>query len=76
MIGKPSPIITQMALAEIGLEAAQCLMIGDRLGTDIKMGETAGLDTALVLTGVTDREELQDSPVNPTWVLESVAEIA
>jgi HAD superfamily hydrolase (TIGR01457 family) len=76
MIGKPSPIITQMALAEIGLEAAQCLMIGDRLGTDIMMGETAGLDTALVLTGVTDREELQDSPVNPTWVLESVAEIA
>ncbi|MFW6438090.1 MAG: HAD-IIA family hydrolase [Armatimonadota bacterium] len=75
MIGKPSPIITQMALAEIGLEAGQCLMVGDRLDTDMAMGETAGLDTALVLTGVTDRETLTSSNVEPTWVLDSVAEI-
>ncbi len=76
MIGKPSPIITEMALAGIGLEAEQCLMVGDRLGTDIAMGETAGLDTALVLTGVTDRDELTRSDTEPTWVVESVAEIA
>lgn len=75
MIGKPSPIITQMALAQIGLTAEQCLMIGDRLGTDIAMGATAGLDTALVLTGVTSREDLTASGSQPTWVLESVAEI-
>ncbi|MGI5819872.1 MAG: HAD-IIA family hydrolase [Armatimonadota bacterium] len=75
MIGKPSPIITRMALAEIGLEADRCLMIGDRLDTDMAMGRTAGLDTALVLTGVTDRAELETSDARPTWVLESVAEI-
>lgn len=75
MIGKPSPIITQMALAEIGLQAHQCLMIGDRLDTDMAMGRTAGLDTALVLTGVTSRENLAASGAKPTWVLESVAEI-
>ncbi|MFW5869046.1 MAG: HAD-IIA family hydrolase [Armatimonadota bacterium] len=75
MIGKPSPIITRMALAEIGLEAGQCLMIGDRLDTDMAMGSTAGLDTALVLTGVTDREKLNASNVEPTWVLDSVAGI-
>jgi len=75
MIGKPSPIITRMALAEIGLEAGRCLMVGDRLDTDMAMGATAGLDTALVLTGVTDREKLTASEVEPTWVLDSVAQI-
>ncbi len=75
MIGKPSPIITQMALAQIGLSAGQCLMVGDRLGTDIAMGRTCGLDTALVLTGVTTREDLQSAAEKPTWVLDSVAEI-
>ena len=75
MIGKPSRIITGLALAEVGLTPQRCLMIGDRLGTDIAMGETAGLDTALVLTGVTSREMLAASSAKPTWVLESVAEI-
>ena len=76
MIGKPSPIITEMALARIGLTADQCLMIGDRLGTDIAMGETAGLDTALVLTGVTSRDDFERSDAEPTYVLESVVEIS
>jgi len=75
MIGKPSPIITQMALAGIGLEPDQCLMVGDRLDTDMAMGETAGLDTALVLTGVTSRADLARSSRRPTYVLESVAEL-
>jgi len=76
MIGKPSPIITRMALAGIGLAPEQCLMVGDRLDTDMAMGETAGLDTALVLTGVTGREELAASARRPTYVLESVAQLA
>ncbi len=75
MIGKPSPIITRMALAGIGLEAERCLMVGDRLDTDMAMGETAGLDTALVLTGVTGREDLARSGRTPTYVLESVAQL-
>lgn len=75
MIGKPSPIITEMALAGIGLAPEQCLMVGDRLDTDMAMGETAGLDTALVLTGVTSREELGQSGRKPTWVVESVADL-
>ena len=75
MIGKPSPIITEMALEEIGLSAEQCLMVGDRIDTDMAMGARSGLDTALVLTGVTNREELAQSDTEPTWVLQSVAEI-
>lgn len=76
MIGKPSPIITEMALEEIGLTAEQCLMVGDRIDTDMAMGDSSGLDTALVLTGVTEREDLTRSDTKPTWILESVAEIA
>ncbi|MGD9497496.1 MAG: HAD-IIA family hydrolase [Armatimonadota bacterium] len=75
LIGKPSPIITRMALAGIGLEPAQCLMVGDRLDTDIAMGQAGGLDTALVLTGVTSRAEVACSRWQPTYVLESVAQI-
>ncbi len=75
MVGKPSPIITQMALAGIGLRSEQCLMVGDRLDTDMAMGETAGLHTALVLTGVTSAEDLARSERRPTYVLESVAEL-
>ncbi len=71
-----SPIITQMALAGIGLGPEQCLMVGDRLDTDMAMGETAGLDTALVLTGVTGRDDLARSSRRPTYVLESVGELA
>jgi len=75
MIGKPSPIITRMALAEMGLQPDECLMVGDRLDTDMAMGETAGLDTCLVLTGCTSREDLRASTRNPTWVLDSVADL-
>ena len=76
MIGKPSPVIIEMALARIGLPADDCLMIGDRLDTDIAMGEAGGLDTALVLTGCTSEGDLRASTRNPTHVLGSVAELA
>jgi len=76
LIGKPSPIITEMALDRIGLGPGECLMVGDRLDTDMAMGENAGLDTALVLTGCTSEEDLERSERTPTWVLGSVAELA
>jgi len=76
LIGKPSPIITRMALAGIGLRPEQCLMVGDRLDTDMMMGRTAGLDTALVLTGVTDEADLASWEPRPTYVLSSVAALS
>lgn len=75
MIGKPSPIITKLSLGEVGLQPEECLMTGDRLDTDILMGETGGLDTCLVLTGCTCREDLRASTRNPTHVLDSVADL-
>ena len=73
--GKPSTMIVNMVLEHLGLEASDCLMIGDRLETDILMGKTAGMSTALVLTGVTGRKDLARSSVLPDYTLESVADI-
>ena len=73
--GKPSRHILEAAVARLGVPMARCLMVGDRLATDIAMGQRAGIDTALVLTGVTTRAMLGESDVQPTYVLESVAEL-
>ncbi len=73
--GKPSPLILNAALSRLGVPRDAALMVGDRLGTDIRMGNELGLDTALVLTGVTTREMLAESGLRPTYVLPSVAEI-
>src|SRR5499426_2119777 len=53
IVGKPSPIILREALAVLGLAARECVIVGDRLDTDIAMGKAQGLGTILVLTGVT-----------------------
>ena len=74
--GKPSTMIVDMVLEHLGLEASDCLMVGDRLETDIFMGNKAGMSTALVLTGVTSREALTSSSILPDFVLESIAEVS
>jgi HAD superfamily hydrolase (TIGR01457 family) len=73
--GKPSRHILDAAVGRLGVPRERCLMVGDRLATDILMGQQAGVDTALVLTGVTRRADLADSSVQPTYVLESVADV-
>ncbi|NLK07474.1 MAG: HAD-IIA family hydrolase [Firmicutes bacterium] len=76
IVGKPSPITVEVALNVLNLKASQCLMVGDRIETDILMGQEFGLDTALVMTGVTDKDILQASDIVPTYVLDSVAQIS
>jgi len=73
--GKPSRLMLEAALAALGLPAEQCLMVGDRLETDIAMGQHPGLRTALVLTGVTRPAMLAASPWQPDYVLPSVADV-
>ena len=50
-------------------------MIGDRMDTDIVGGLEAGMNTCLVLSGVTNREDLEGFPYRPTYIFESVADI-
>lgn len=75
LAGKPSPLIMQTALELLQVAPAECLMVGDRLETDMRMGIEAGMHTALVLTGATRREDLAASSVRPKWVLENLGEL-
>lgn len=70
--GKPSPITVQEALDLLGLAPDECIMVGDRLETDIRMGKEAGMATAVVLTGVSQRADLATAQWKPDFVLESV----
>jgi HAD superfamily hydrolase (TIGR01457 family) len=75
IIGKPNRLMLEMAAREMGVEPEGTVMVGDRLYTDILMGEQAGIDTILVLSGETSREDLDGSDIVPTHVLDSVADI-
>ncbi len=78
VVGKPSPIMVQAVLEAMGLRAEDCILIGDRLETDIKMGKEAGIATGIVLTGVTSEEALQKmkhTPGQPDFVFRSIADV-
>jgi arabinose operon protein AraL len=70
--GKPSGVTAQEALSLLNLNPSDCIMVGDRLETDIRMGLDAGMATALVLTGVTTLDQVKDTLWKPNYVLESV----
>ncbi len=74
IVGKPSPITVEVALSVLKVAPERCLMVGDRIETDILMGNQFGLATALVLTGVTDRKMAEASEIVPDYILESVAD--
>jgi len=74
IVGKPEQVAFEVAMAVTGVnDSRECLLIGDRLETDILGAERAGLDSVLVLTGVTKQEDLEKSEIRPTWVAESLA---
>jgi arabinose operon protein AraL len=75
VVGKPSPLIIQAALEAMGLKPQDCILIGDRLETDIKMGKDSGIATGLVLTGVTNEEMLKEASIHPDFVFKSIADI-
>jgi arabinose operon protein AraL len=75
IVGKPSPIILEVALAALGLDARDAVIVGDRLETDMTMGKRLGLATVLVLTGVTAASDPAIAEVAPDLVLPSVREL-
>jgi NagD protein len=75
IVGKPSPRMIQTALEVMGLSPKDCILLGDRLETDIKMGKDAGIATGLVLTGVTDEKSLKDSSIQPDFVFPGIADL-
>lgn len=70
--GKPSPIMIKVVTDLLQVPPEQCMMVGDRLETDIRMGIDAGMATCLVLTGDATLEKLLASGLQPTLVLERI----
>jgi len=74
--GKPSSLMANYVLNNVlQMEASNCYMIGDRLETDIKMGNNAGMNSVLVMTGITTPKMLESTPYKPKYILESVRDI-
>jgi arabinose operon protein AraL len=76
-VGKPDPIMLQTVMALIGLENKECLVIGDRLYTDIQMAKDAGMPSAVVLTGEATAEDLAEEPEEnlPDYTLERIDQL-
>ena len=78
IVGKPSPLMIQAAMDVMGLRPEECILIGDRLETDIKMGKDSGIATGIVLTGVTDEkmlEAIKHTAGQPDFVFQSIADV-
>ncbi len=74
-IGKPAPLMMRAAMNYLNVHSQNTVMVGDRMDTDIIAGIQAGMETVLVLTGVTARNQIGRFPYRPTRVVESVAQI-
>lgn len=74
-VGKPNPLMMRSALNYLGMHSENTVMVGDRMDTDVIAGVESGMETILVLSGVTRRENVGSYPYQPSRVLDSVAEI-
>ncbi len=75
VVGKPSRFMSDAILERLQLPPSACIITGDRLETDVRMGIQAGMASALTLTGATDRATLQASSIQPTYTIESLEEL-
>lgn len=74
-VGKPNPLMMRTGLKLLGVHSEEAAIIGDRMDTDIIAGVETGLDTVLVLSGVTDDEEMHRFPYRPRVILPGVGDI-
>jgi NagD protein len=74
-VGKPNPLMMRSALRAIGAHSETTVMIGDRMDTDIVAGLEAGMETVLVLTGISTRADAQRFAYCPSRVVGSIADL-
>ena len=74
-IGKPNPLIMRAALKKVGCHREDSVIIGDRMDTDIIAGIESEIQTVLVLSGITSREEVEKFPYRPSLILDGVGQI-
>ena len=75
VVGKPSGFMLDNIASKFGINKSKILMVGDRLDTDILFGQNNGANTMLVFSGVTTRETLENSQVNPDHLIPSIADL-
>jgi NagD protein len=75
IVGKPNPMMFRSALNAIDAHSETTAMVGDRMDTDVVAGMEAGLETFLVLTGSTSRQDILRYPFRPTHVMDSIADL-
>lgn len=75
VIGKPHKPIMDVLLSKYSLKSEDCIMVGDRLETDILAGLTLGMHTILVLTGASGIKDIESSGIRPGCVMNSIADI-
>ncbi|MFD9397659.1 HAD-IIA family hydrolase [Streptomyces sp. NPDC060011] len=73
--GKPNPLMMRTGLNAIGAHSETSAMIGDRMDTDVLAGLEAGMQTFLVLTGLTTPGEIEQYPYRPSQVVDSIADL-
>jgi NagD protein len=74
-VGKPNPLMMRSALNAIDAHSEATAMIGDRMDTDVVSGLEAGMETILVLSGVTTRAEAERFPYRASRIVDSVADL-
>jgi HAD superfamily hydrolase (TIGR01450 family) len=75
VLGKPSKLAAETAIERLGETPSDCLVIGDRLETDVRMGRDVGMSTVLVLSGATNPGDVPTAAVQPDYVLDSLGQI-
>ncbi|WP_135823867.1 HAD-IIA family hydrolase [Halorussus ruber] len=75
MLGKPAETAAKAVEARVAGRGDEVLVVGDRLDTDVLLGERAGLRTALVLSGVATRADAENSNISPDVVLDDVTDV-
>ncbi len=74
-VGKPNPLMMRIALKKIEVQREKAIVIGDRMDTDIRCGLESEIDTLLVLSGITSREDIDKFPYHPQYVLGGVVDL-
>jgi ribonucleotide monophosphatase NagD (HAD superfamily) len=75
VVGKPSEHMAAELLRRLGVSAADAVVVGDRLSTDVALGRALGMSSVLVLSGATGEGELAGSPHRPDHVIDGIASL-
>jgi len=74
-VGKPNPLMMRIALKRLMVSREEAIVIGDRMDTDVRSGLESELDTLLVLSGITSREEVNNFPYRPQYILNGIIDL-